>query len=172
MPLAIPLDLPGAPAVYAIEGESVEGHYLSLWVGYSTSGAVGSYPTENTVTNPGTAEAWPIFRFLVSLNGGTATLKSITNNTTGKSLMFDDYEFSDDEYITIDLTPGRKSITSSYYGSILHRMQRGSDFASFSLLPGANSITVWIMTTGASIVWKNCGVYHPVTHWSADGAAN
>ena len=137
-----------------------------IYLGFDTSGtATTSY--SGTFTNNGTHEIHPVIK--IKRSGGTsATLSWIKNETTGKTLWFN-YALLDGEELTLDLRPGSRNITSSYWGNAWRALQRGSDFASFTLLPGANIITTVITEVGSPTVtayasWRN-------THWSADGTA-
>jgi len=110
------------------------------------------------ITNNGNQASYP--RFVFKRAGGTsATLKSITNQTTGDELAFD-YNLQDGETLTIDLAPAEKSITSNTNGSQYGAVSAGSDFGTFSLLPGSNTITCFITEAGAPtitafVIWRD-----------------
>jgi hypothetical protein len=129
----------------------------------------------NTVTNAGTARAFPTIQ--INRSGGTtATLESVINTTTGKKLLFD-IDLADGETIIIDTRPGQRVMLSN--GSSLGlpepgwpgyvrdwRMQPNSDLTSFYLIPGDNVLAFYISVTGAptitaSIRWRD-------SYWSID----
>lgn len=133
------------------------------YIGYSTSGTAAASQT-STVTNNGTAEAFPKIQLIVT--GAGRTLKWIKNETTGKTMWFN-YALLTGETLTIDLAQGKKSIVSSYFGNVLGRaLLPGSDFATWSLLPGSNVLTTFTPSGGGMemvLVWRNA-------HHSVDGA--
>jgi hypothetical protein len=101
-----------------------------------------------TVTNNGNTEAFP--QFVFKRSGGTsAVLRTITNETTNKALSFS-YSLQDGETLTIDLHD--KTIVSSASGNQISAVTAGSDFGSFSLLPGANTINCFVEIAGAPTV--------------------
>lgn len=109
-----------------------------------------------TITNTGTAESFPKIIFEATLGGNTARLFSVRNETTGRKLNFN-YLFVDGEKLTIDLSPSEKKIISSFFGAVPDAIFANSDFASFSLAPGANDITCFIAQTGGGgIVTVTC----------------
>jgi hypothetical protein len=154
------VDLPGSPEVQTLLIDDI-----GIYLGFSTTGTATTSYT-NTVTNNGTASAYPIIT--VKRSGGTsAIVEWIKNETTGKRILVN-YSLQDGETLTIDLRPGRREVTSSYYGDVWRAILRGSDFADFSLLPGSNLITVLVANTGATVTptmrWRP-------TYWSTDGVA-
>jgi len=156
----LPANLPGSPAVSVIFPDGDD-----LYVGYNTIGtATTSYL--NTITNSGTTSTYP--KFVFTRSGGTsAIVEWIKNETTGDTLWCN-YSLLDGETLTIDLTPGKRSITSDFQGDVTRAVLRNSDNGKFKLLPGANSVSVFVNNTGATVT-----VYetHPILHWSVDGAA-
>ncbi len=184
----VPVDFPGSPYVYAF-GEIGTRFY----VGYSTAGtAYASYV--NTVTNNGTATAYP--RIQVNVVGGTsAHLISIRNETTGQVLNLD-YWFQSGETLVIDLDfsqsygllgmqrnpnlppdptkplfgmgAGRKRVYSTYWGDVIGAVLPGSDLATFCLLPGANSISIKVDVVGAPTITAT--MEWRDRYWSVDGA--
>jgi hypothetical protein len=148
------ITLPSSPIVNAIAGSGKD-----VYVGHQGTGAATVGDT-TVLTNNGTAAAYPIAVFT-----GPGTLKWIENVSTREILYFD-LEAQDGEEITIDFRPAEKSITSNWriYGL---QPQRGSDFGSFHLKSGSNTIAAFITgTTGSTELhfrWQ-------VTHWSRDGA--
>ena len=123
--------------------------------------------SQTTITNDGSRESFP--KYVLKRTGGTsATLQFIRNEDTGDTLWFD-YDLLDGETITVDFMPGNRKITSSFFGEVPRAILRGSDFATFKLLPGDNNISVFVYQVGSPTItsyfqWRN-------RHWSVDGAA-
>ncbi len=103
--------------------------------------------------------------------GESARLEYIKNEDTGATLWLN-YDFQDGERLTIDCTPGARNLTSSYWGDSWRGLLRGSDFADFYLLPGANRISAYLYVPAGSdaptltqyFLWRE-------TYWSLDGSA-
>ena len=153
-------DLPGSPIVYTITSNPNTG---DLYLGFNTAGGAG-VSASATVTNGGVAMAYPVIVF-DGANGGDI-VEWIGNETTGKKL-FLNYTMADDEVLTLDLRPGYKKITSTFRGNVANAVLPGSDFATWGLAPGANTITVFISTgvPSAFFRWR-------ITHWTADGGSD
>jgi hypothetical protein len=157
---SLDIDMPGSAVsrAVAIDGQG------KLYIGYNAGGNAIT-PTITTVTNNGTASAYPIF--IIKRTGGTsATIQSIVNWTTGKEIIMP-YSMDDGEEVTIDLTPGAKSVSSDYRGSLLSKVIGGTGLQTFTLIPGANKIAVFVTSTdtptiSAKVSWRE-------RHWSADG---
>ena len=120
------------------------------------------------ITNGGSRTMYP--KFVIKRSGGTsATVEWLKNETTGDTVWLN-YGLLDGETLTIDFTPGQKSITSDFFGNVIGRaLLPNSAFASFSLLPGANDIAVYVADAGtptltAYLLYKN-------THHAIDGGA-
>jgi hypothetical protein len=159
----IDVDLPGTPYVYALAVTADN----DLYVGYSTTGTAYG-PGETTVTNGGTAPAYPVIT-IARAGGTTARLEHLTNITTGKALLFN-YSLQDGETLTITLRPGAKAITSSLYGNVIGRaLLPNSDFAEWCLQPGANVIGLFLYEAGSPTVTATCMFTAP--HWGVDGVA-
>jgi len=93
-----------------------------------------------TVTNDGTARAWP--KLVISRSGGgEAIITSLRNETTGEWVAFN-YPLLDGETLEIDFQ--RRWLTSSFAGSVMSRMLAGDLFA---LQSGSNTITFFVKTT-------------------------
>ena len=143
---------------------------------YGGEGAVGNafVSVPNEVDSLATAKSYPIIYF--SREGGTsATIILVLNEDSGRQLKLT-YEMSDGEEVKIDFRPTYRTVRSSLFSSAttiapilqnkLDEVIPGSDFASFSLLPGENTISVFVTVVGnaeleASMRWR------PL-HWSAD----
>ena len=140
------IDMPGSPAyVWSI---LAQGDVITL--GQTDSGTATT-PGSTTVTNPGKKTAYPIIK-IKRVGGTTANVAFVLNATTGNRLWLD-YYLLDGETLTIDLTPGHKDILSDYRGSVLGAaLQPGSTLAKWGLLPGDNSIQVWLVVTGGPTI--------------------
>ena len=155
------IDFPGDGQVNEIK--HIDG---VTYYGFSTEGTA-SISYLQTITNNGTRSAYP--KVVIKRSGGTTTtIRWIKNETIGATLYFE-YSLLDGEEVTIDLSPGNRSITSSAFGNILFAMLRLSDFSNFKLVPGTNNLSVLVSESGsptitADMQWRN-------THWSADGVA-
>jgi hypothetical protein len=139
----------------------------NLYIGGSYQGtATASYL--NTLTNTGSTAAYPKFSFK-RVGGTSATLEWIKNETTGETLWIN-YALLDGEALLIDLSSGKKSITSSMFGNVGNRaLLRGSDLTDFKLLSGANKVSVFINPAGAPTITAFAS--WDVVHWSLDGIA-
>ena len=113
---------------------------------------------KTTITNAGTARAYPTITIT-----GPGRLYFLKNNTTGQSLYFD-YELMPNEVVTLDFSPGVKTITSSWRGNILYAITGGS-MVNWYLAPGANDVTCWVDHASATATYS----FTP-TYWSNDGA--
>lgn len=142
----------GAPTIYAIAGDD---DYL--FMGGDIDGE-WTYPAVTSITNPGTARAYPVIEI-----EGPGKLHFLRNNTTGQELVFDLLLF-EDETLTIDLSPGVKTITSDFRGNMLSSLVSGN-LIDWYLDPGANSVTCWVADSTATATYSFLPRY-----WSADGA--
>jgi hypothetical protein len=157
----IDVDFPGTPVVYAAWQ-----YRDNLYIAHSDVGtAYGSYL--NTITNNGTAITYPVIK--VKRTGGTsATVAYFENVTTGKKL-YCNYALLDGETLTIDLRPGRRRVISDFFGVKNDAILRGSDFTGFSLQPGENKISAYVIQVGAPTMAAS--ISYKLTHESVDGVA-
>ena len=109
-----------------------------------------------SVTNEGTAEVQPTVYV-----SGPGILRFLENWTTKKRVYFNLTLLSGEE-VFIDFA--KASITSNMRGNLTRYVLNGSDFKSFSLIPGSNQIAAF-MTDDVNGTMKI--TYTPV-HWSAD----
>jgi hypothetical protein len=119
----------------------------------------------NVVSYNGTAPGYPVIR--ITRSGGTgATLREITNTTTGVSLGFD-YSLTDGETLTVDTRRDAFTIHSNLYGSRLTALEASSavDLTQFALIPGENEISAYIIDDNNTAI--SIEVY--AEHWSPDG---
>jgi hypothetical protein len=157
----VDINLPGAPTVNYVLPINDD-----LYLGYTTVGdATSSYL--NAITNNSSASSYPIIK-IARTGGTTAVMEWFKNETTGDTLWCN-YSLLDGEELTIDLTPGRKSIKSNFFGDVWRAVLRTSDLSSFNLLPDSNDVSVFVNPTGAPTItaWAEW----PITHWSADNVA-
>ena len=106
-----------------------------------------------TITNNGTAEAFPTIKITQTGAVVAPRLVAIRNLTTNQNMIFD-YDISEQEILTIDLSPGKKTIESSYSGNKIGILEPGSDISTFSLPPGDNRISMFFFIdarTGTAI---------------------
>jgi hypothetical protein len=162
----IPLQFPAATTVYALltmDQDPVVPANYDVWWGFNTNGTLYSAGVA-TVTNSGSATAFPVI--VVNRAGGTEqTLRSIRNETTGDEILME-LAMLDGETITLDLRTGVKTLTSDWRGNLAGEILPNSNFATFSLLPGDNLISMYWTLTGAVtsvsfIRWKE--QYHSVS---------
>jgi hypothetical protein len=135
----------------------------TLLVGGDFTGTA-TIPASSAVTPVSTASVYPVIT--LTLASGSAALTNITNATTGH-VIYLDYTLNAGETITIDLSPGKKTIVSSVNGAIAYALLEGSDLANFCLAGGqANDITV--ASDNGNL---NATLAFQTAHWSADGGS-
>lgn len=149
------IDLPGTATVSALMAMAG-----SLFVGFNTSGTAvaGAVTGTGEANNGGTANAYPVLR-----GTGPGRFYQVVNYTTGEGLYFN-LDLQDGEEVTLDLRPGKKTFNSSFRGNIINTILEGSDVEEFHLIPGENSISLFIddATAEAYLEWSEF-------HWSFDG---
>jgi hypothetical protein len=141
-----------------------------LYIGGVGWGALGgtSYASyRQTITNSGSRTAYP--KLVISRSGGDGARALLFKNETIDKSLYLDYELLDGETLTIDLQPGKRSVNSSYFGSVFQAILRNSNIGDFCLYPGNNDISAFITEDNSPdvschLIWRN-------THWSADGVA-
>ena len=132
-----------------------------VYIGHQ-SAAAKPIGVQTTVTNNGTAAAYPILVFT-----GPGILKWIENFSDRRRLYFD-LEALAGEEITINFSPFDKTVTSNWRDAALQPLP-GSDLATFRLIPGANEITAFVTgSTGDTEIH----VRWQVAHWSRDGGSS
>lgn len=127
--------------------------YLAGSMDYATT-IYGS--EENSVLNYGTAEAYPVIYVI-----GQGRVVWIENQSTGKRIYMDLLVQLNEE-VFIDF--GKKTISSSIRSNLLTELLHGSDFTDFVLIPGLNTISIFVKND------VNCQMYifYQPRHWSAD----
>lgn len=141
-------DLPGAVVVAALHTTRAG----VLTAGWFINAGTATVATTTTVTNSGSAPAAPRIMFT-----GPGRVYQVINTTTGDALYFN-LTLLAGETATLDLTPNNISFASTFRGNILNAIIPGSQLASFRLLPGANTISVFISgtttaATSATMIW-------------------
>ena len=144
---SLDINLPGTPTVRKLLFDNLD----NLYVGYTTSGSAET-AGDDIITNSGTAVTYPIITVT-----GPGLLRQIVNTTTGKGLYFNNLTLLSGEVITMDLRPGRISMTSTFRGSVLGYVLPGSSY-DFPLMPGTNRIATFIdgttdANTTATMQW-------------------
>lgn len=158
---SLDLDMPGSAESRAVAVDT----YGRVYVGFNTAGTAVA-PGVTSVTNSGTALAYPTIT--IKRAGGTsAQIQSVINWTTGDEIILP-YDLGDGETVTIDLTPGAKSVTSDYRGSILSRVVAGTGLQTFALAPGVNRIAVFVATVGSPTI--TAAASWRAAYQSVDGA--
>jgi hypothetical protein len=154
----VDVDLSGTPIVY----ELALGKDGTLYVGHDNGAATALVSGVTTITNDGTAKAYPRIKFT-----GPGIPAQLKNWTTGKSLWFNltllagemaVLDFSDQLNVTFE---------SNVRGNLLGTILPGSSL-DFFLQPNQNSISLFIGgstdgNTAASLSWRE-------NHHSLDGA--
>jgi hypothetical protein len=136
----------------------------TLLVGFNDNSGDVTFPASSSVTPISTAAVFPVIT--LTLSSGSAVLSSITNETTGH-VIYLNYTMSAGEMITIDLSPGKKTIMSSTQGAIAYAILEGSDLANFCLI-GAQENTISVNSDNSDV---NAALSFQTAHWSADGGS-
>jgi hypothetical protein len=136
-----------------------------LFLGFDATGTA-SLVASDVIEPLSTAPVFPVIT--LTLSTGTAIITSITNESTGHVLYFNALTINAGDTITIDLSPGRKTVISSGLGSLPGAIASGSDLANFCLVGGAeNEITIDADNTDLQVTFS-----FQVIHWSVDGGSS
>jgi hypothetical protein len=133
------VDLPGAALVQKTWAASG-----TLTVVYDTTGTATTSAV-TTVTNEGTADAYPIITI-----SGSGKFYHIKNYTTDDHIYFD-VVLAAGETLSLDLRAGVKSLTSSTRGNMTGKILPGSDVSTFKLKSGSNSVACFSENSTASV---------------------
>jgi len=126
------INLPGSAGIWKLLFDNRD----NIYFGFDTSGnAETAGDTDVTITS---AVTYPIVKVT-----GPGILRQIVNTTTGKGLYFNNLTLLAGEVITLDLRPGRITMTSNFRGSVLGYVLPGSSY-DFPLMPGTNRIATFI----------------------------
>jgi hypothetical protein len=130
----------------------------TVLVGSAGSGSA-TRAAVNLLTNQGSAAAYPVLTIR-----GPGRLYHLINWSAGEALYFD-VLLLDGEELTINLQPGYKTVSSSFRGNVLSAVLPGSSLATWRLLPGENTVSLFLDATSASasLSWYE-------RYWSYDGA--
>ena len=123
---------------------------------------VGTVAGVTTVVNTGMSNAYPLL-IISNRSGVPQRFYQIINTTTGDALYFD-LVIASQEVIEINLSPGQRSVWSSYRGNLISSVLGGSNLATWRLKPGTNTVSVFadVPEVFVSIAWRN-------RNWSIDG---
>lgn len=115
-----------------------------LAISFDGGGATAVIPGATTVTNSGTARAYPILQLT-----GPMRVFRLDELLHGQTIFFD-ITLLDEEVAILDLRPSPtteergKTFSSNFRGNILDAIQAGGDLATFALYPGANNIALYV----------------------------
>jgi hypothetical protein len=132
------VSLPGAQGILPVTLDRSG----NLVVGFANNGTAVT-AVVGTLTNSGTADAYPIFEFL-----GPGTVFTLVNYTTGDALYFN-LTLLAGERATLDLRPGNLSFVSTFRGDIAGTILPGSNLGGWHLAPGANNVSAFISSVSA-----------------------
>ena len=162
------IDLPGTGYVHSILPAS-DG---SLYIGgaFSTAGETPDVNAEtgivalNLNVTSASANTYPFMGVY-----GPGTLKSITNYTTGKSVMFDGLTLQAGEWISLSFDPLNLQFRGGWAGrgNLMRYVVAGSDYGDFYLSPGANYLSVFMTDTTAA---SRATIAWTPLFWGLDGA--
>jgi len=129
--------IPGSADARAIAFQSDGTTYL----GFNSSGT-GTAGTATTITNLGSARAYPIITF-TGPTTNAARLYIILNRTTNRAIYFSLSPLPG-ETVTLTTTPDNLSFVSSSRGNVIGSILSGSNEADFALQPGANVLAFFV----------------------------
>lgn len=155
------IDLPGLANVQGLlvskHSDPVIKQKYNVYLGFNKQGT-GSYAGKTVVSNEGNVPAFPQIVYYRS-GGASALIETLRNERTGKELLYN-YSLLNGESLITDLTPTKKSVISSFFGSRLDAVLPNSDFGAWSLLPGNNDVTTFVPVSGgpvltAYLLWRD-----------------
>ncbi len=161
------IDLPGTDKICYSVLPASDG---SLYIGgaFSTTDASENAKTGVVALNlnvtSASANTYPFMQVY-----GPGTLKSVTNYTTGKSVMFDGLTLQPGEWIGLNFDPLNLKFRGGWdgRGNLMRYVIPGSDYGDFYLVPGGNALSLYMTEattdSGAAIVWSP-------KFWGLDGA--
>ena len=126
----------------------------TLAIGGTGLTSTGSAGANTTITNLGTARAYPTV-VVKGPTSGTSRIYQIANTTTGRTIYLN-LTMSLGETATLVFQPDNLSFTSDFQGNIAGAILGGSNEADFFLQPGANAISFFSAdaTVAATIAWR------------------
>lgn len=125
------------------------GNDLTLYIGHDTSGSLTTGAI-TTVTNDGTAHAYPVVR-ITGPSSGTADIQRMVNYTTNRAIYLD-LTLNAGETATLIFTPDYLSFLSDFQANIASRILAGSNQADFFLAKGANAIGFYATSSTVTAV--------------------
>lgn len=147
----VDLALPGANTTFkivpSVVSDPIVTENYNLFLGFDTTGT-GTYGGLVTATNNGVVTSPQIY--FNRSGGDSATIKTLRNEKTGKELLFN-YGLLDGETITINSASSSQAVVSNYLGRKLDAILPNSDLGTFTLSPGDNKITSFVVNDGATI---------------------
>ena len=93
--------------------------------------------TTNAVDNAGTTATYPQL-----ILAGEGIIESLANDTIGQTITFTGLSILPGETVTLDLRPGRKTLTSDVRGNLLFTIDRTSKLTSWQLRKNNNDIVL------------------------------
>ncbi len=154
-------DLPGSSFINAARQRQTD----EWLIGY---GATGTATTSviNTLTNNGSRRSYPVMT--IHRSGGTSLKMYWLENLETGARIYLNYSLLDGETLTLDFRPNARDVHSSFFGLVWDAVLRGSTFADFYLLPGANRIVAFGLSAGSPTV--TAVMTWTPTYYAADGA--
>jgi len=132
---------------------------------FSDPGQLGTTGFVSAVVNASMADSYPVVKMRNTSSGTTVRLYQLVNNTTNDELYFN-LEIAAGEEIIINMTPGRRSITSSFQGNVISSLLTGSNLATWRLIPGTNWLSFFANNRALQT-----NIYWRPRHWAIDGGA-
>lgn len=136
VPLVFQADDPywyGETVTAGFAGDEAKGWFPILPMGLASSSILG----EVEITTFGDVATWPIWTIV-----GPGSNPALENITTGETLALDAPELGDGEIVTVDMRPGRKSVTgpdgSNWFRYLVQRSM-------WPLRPGANQVRLTLV---------------------------
>ena len=163
------IDLPGSGIVYAVlpalDGSLyVAGNFSTTASSANATCAILSDKLYEITAVSASANTYPVMNIT-----GPGTIKSITNHSSGKQVIFNSLTLNAYESIKLSFDPLNLQFTGSWKsrGNVLRYVAAGSDYGDFYLSPGRNRLALYMTGTdagsGATIEWT------PL-FWGLDGA--
>lgn len=130
-----------------------------LWLGISSTSSETLYGAQlNTLSNGGTAPAYPTFTFKRE-GGDAARIVSIRNERNGQMVTLN-YELGDGEQLTVAFSARGVQVRSTFREAVTWAVVPGLDVASFYLIPGDNDVSILVHEEGSPTVTA-------AAHWRA-----
>lgn len=129
----------------------------ALYAGYDTN-LIATAAGITTVTNSGSAEAFPTLVLYGPSTGAAATIYQLINTTTGYAIYFRNLAINVSEQMTLTLDPKNITFRSTFQGNIISTIAPGSLSTAMMLQPGANTISLFIPSDVTAVM------YWPLTY--------